>query len=291
MAITTVPSTRVIVLSAAVLVSLVAAQGHATEAVSIRLNDGSTLTAEVHPRTNDEHLWLRFGSGRAVILRGVPWNRITEATAGDEKIDAAALRQLAAEQAAPDEAAPAAELQPAGEPTYADQARELLGFCPRVAAVDFDARIANWDQDVEFDGLVLRLYPLDANGQVTCVRGTLSVELVAQRRVDFNEVPGGGGQMLSRLGQWSVKVNENEVTENGVAFKLAFQTNHPEFDTTWLTHGLVHIRLVVPGQGVFEDSFDGVRIRPYAPLRDQLELQHRQRFLPTEQTGVSKRSR
>lgn len=289
MAITTVPSKRVILLLTAVLVSLIAVQGHAAEAVSVRLTDGSTITAEVHSRTNEEHLWLRFGSGRAVILRALAWDRIAEATAGAETIDAAALRRLAAEQTEEDESTPAAELQPAGEPSYAEQARHLLGFCPRVATVDFDVRIANWDQDVEFDGLVLRLFPLDTDGHLTCVRGTLNVELVAARRQDFNGVPSARGQLPSRLGQWSVNVNADEVTENGVAFKLPFQTNHPEFDTSWATHGLVHIRLVVPGQGVFEQSFDGVRVRPFAPLRDAMELHNGQRFLPTEQTGIGKR--
>jgi hypothetical protein len=273
----------------AVLVSLVAGRGNAAEAVSVRLTDGSTLSAELHPRTNDEHLWLRFGSGRAVILRAVAWDRIAEATAGEETIDAAALRQLAAEQTEEDESISPAEPQSSGEPSDAERARALLYFYPRVKSVDFDVRIANWDQDVEFDGLVLQLYPLDTDGQLTCVRGTLNVELVAPRLQDFNQAPRARGQVVSRLGQWSVAVQADEVTEKGVTVKLPFRTIHPEFDTTWATHGLVHVRLVVPGQGVFEQSFDGVRVRPYAPLRDAMERHNGQRFLPTEQTGFGKR--
>jgi hypothetical protein len=179
--------------------------------------------------------------------------------------------------------------RPSSEPSYADQARDLLGFRRRVASVDFDAHIANWDRDVEFDGIALRLFPLDTDGQLTPARGTLYVELIASRRQDFNDVPWARGQVPSRLGEWSVAMDADEVTENGIVVKLPFQTNHPEFDTTWAAHGLVHVRLVVPGHGVFEHSFDGVRVRPYAPLRDAMERQRGQRFLPTEQTGVGQR--
>jgi hypothetical protein len=59
----------------------------------------------------------------------------------------------------------------------------------------------------------------------------------------------------------------------------------PEFDLDWIGVGLVHVRLVVPGDGVFEDSLDGLRIRPYAPLRDRLEMNTGRRFLPTEGLG------
>ncbi len=290
MAITTVPSNRVILLVAAVLVWLAAGHALAGEAVTIRLTDGGKLIAEVHPRTNDEHLWLQFGSGRAVILRGVAWDRIAESTIGDEPIDAAALRQMAAEKSVEEGSAPPAAPEPGAEPSYADQARDLLGFSPRVNSVDFDAHIANWDQDVEMDGIVLRLFPLDANGQLSRARGTLNVEIVAARRQRYSDAAAARGQIASRLAQWSVKVSADDVTENGVLVKLPFQTNHPEFDTSWATHGLVHVTFVVPGHGVFEHSFDGVRVRPYAPLRDQLERKGEQRFLPTERTGVSKRA-
>ena len=117
MAITTVPSKRVILLSTAVLVSLAASRGRAAEAVSLFLTDGSTISAEVHPRTNDEHLWLQFGGGRAVILRAVAWNRIARATAGEESIDAASLRQLAAAQTEEDESTSPAEPAPPSEPS------------------------------------------------------------------------------------------------------------------------------------------------------------------------------
>ncbi|HUG68529.1 MAG TPA: hypothetical protein VMM76_12320 [Pirellulaceae bacterium] len=293
MTVATIPTKFAVLLVAAVLVSLSGGACHASEVVSIRLTDGTKMTAELHPRTNDEHLWLRFGSGSAVILRGVAWERILESRISDEPVSAATLRQMAAQVAAQgdkeSESPSALASRPSSEPSYADQARDLLGFRSRVTSVDFDAHIANWDRDVEFDGIVLRLFPLDADGQLTPARGTLYVELIASRGRDFNGVPSARGQVPTRLAEWTVAVDAGEVTENGVVVKLPFQVNHPEFDTTWAAHGLVHVRFVVPGHGVFEHSFDGMRVRPYAPLRDAMERQSGQRFWPTEQTGVGKR--
>ncbi len=262
----------------------------AAEEVTVRLHDGTKMTAELHPRTGVEHLWLKFGEGRTVILRSVAWQRIDGVTIGDTEVTAAKLQSLVSQNTdqfdSPSELpSPAATIA-----TQAQQAHQLLGFTQRVTAVDFDARLANWDRDVEFDGIVVRLFPLDANGQIAHVRGTVHAELVAGRRTDFNDAPHNRGLVPRQLGKWTVQVSQSQATDDGVIVKLPFQANHPEFDTKWATHGLVHVRFVVPGHGVFEHSFDGVRVRPFAPLRDELQRQGRQRFLPTERTGVSKRA-
>jgi hypothetical protein len=260
----------------------------AGEVVSVQLDDGKHLRAQVDERTNADRLWLRFGSGSVVILRSIEWNRITEAQHDGASIDHDTLREFAS--AADSDPAPAPNVFPTqpGGPTYSDRARELLDFGRRVSTVDFDAHLANWDGDVEFDGIALRLLPLDADGRVTKIRGTLNVELFASRKVRFNDAPNSRGHTTQRVGRWTVQVNPQEVSPEGVLVKLPFRTVHPEFDTSWASHGLVHARLVVPGHGVFEHSFDGVRVRPFAPLRDQRERQGEPRFLPTERTGINR---
>ena len=60
---------------------------------------------------------------------------------------------------------------------------------------------------------------------------------------------------------------------------------HPEFDENWLSMGLVHVKFTSPGHGVFEDSRDAIRIRPFAPNRDYLDMHTGRRFLPTEGVG------
>lgn len=260
-----------------------------SEQVSIRLNDGMKLTAELHPRTNSEHLWLRFADSGIVILRSIAWQRIDEAKIGEQVVTATMLQQLAKGDGSTVDAPPAPPSPTGNYASQAEQAHALLGFSRRLNAVDFDARLANWDRDVEFDGIVLRLFPLDSNGNLAKVRGTLHAQLVAGRRTDFNDAPSNRGLVPQQLAKWTIAVSPEQVTEDGTIIKLPFQANHPEFDTKWATHGLVHVRFVVPGHGVFEHSFDGVRVRPFAPLRDALERQGAQRFLPTEATSVNKR--
>ncbi len=262
----------------------------AGERVTVRLNDGKKMIAELHPRTNSQHLWLKFGDGGTVILRSVAWQRIEKVTIDEQEISAAALQRLASQDVSTADAPNGQQTSTLTAASQAEQARELLGFAPRVNAVDFDARLANWDRDVEFDGIVIRLFPLDANGQVTHVRGTLHAELVAGRRTDFNDAPRSRGLVPQQLGKWTVQVSQSQVTDDGAIIKLPFQANHPEFDTKWAAHGLVHVRFVIPGHGVFEHSFDGVRVRPFAPLRDEMQRQGMQRFLPNERTSVSKRA-
>jgi hypothetical protein len=72
--------------------------------------------------------------------------------------------------------------------------------------------------------------------------------------------------------------------------KLPFQATHPEFDTDWFASGLVRIRFVVPGEGTFEESLDGIRTRPFSPLRDAMQRETGRRFLPSERTGRGQRS-
>ena len=76
---------------------------------------------------------------------------------------------------------------------------------------------------------------------------------------------------------------------SGIVLKLPFQATHPEFDSDVWSHGFVHLRLVVPGQGVFEDSVDGVRIRQFAPIRDWMQLSTGHRHFANERTGRPKR--
>ena len=260
----------------------------AGEVVSVRLESGKRLTAQIDPRTDDDRLWLRFGTGSTIIRRAINWQEVAEAAHDGESIGQEELQALSATASDETARAKATPRQPVGK-SDADRARELLALAKPVASIDFEANIANWDGDVNMDGIALRLFPVDSSGRLTNVRGTLEAELVAERRVAFDEARSGRGHQPRRLARWTVALKPGDVTEDGVLVKLPFQAAHPEFDTTWAAHGLMHVRLIVPGQGVFEHSFDGLRTRPYAPLRDSMERDTGRRFLPSERTSVGKR--
>jgi hypothetical protein len=155
-----------------------------------------------------------------------------------------------------------------------------LPEAPRVCWLAIEASVANWDANVEADGLVVRVYPRDATGALVPVRGTLEVELIG-RWTGVAKLP----QPFERIGHWAQQVRLEDFGPNGAVYRLRFQGVHPEFDLTVASRGAVHARLSVPGEGTFEATASTVRVRPYSAVRDQLQQINAQRFFPQETTG------
>jgi hypothetical protein len=285
----------------------------------VRLESGRQFTGEISPRTNDERLWLVQRVGSASLARPITWNNITAAHYREQWLtgpelqqhlrgDAATIqsasshRQAGAEDQEQNpfaddptenstEELPLPDDQPAQSPvTIRSRAQWLAMTTPPVASVRFDAHLANWDADVEADGLVVQIVPVDSHGQVVAVRGSLQVELFGVRRIAFQDAPTKRGRSFDRLGLWTQLLVPEMIHSDGGWFKLPFQAAQPEFDPAIGYSGLVHVKLIVPGAGVFEDSLDGVRLRPFAPLRDSMQQNNGQRFFPTETTGLGKRA-
>jgi hypothetical protein len=156
-----------------------------------------------------------------------------------------------------------------------------------VTHVAFDAGLANWDGDVESDGLLVEVAPLDAGGALAVVSGTVEVELFMPQRRTLDLAPLSGGDTLELVERWTRAISPADFGPGGVRLNLPFGAINPELRPEWAAshYGLVHVRLAAPGQGVFEASRDGVRAQSWAPNRDRLEMQTGGRFLPTERLG------
>ncbi len=289
-----------------VLVAVLAFAGTAADAgdhLTVETVGGQRVTAEVDSRTDKDQLWLRFGNESITLLRGVAWGDIVAAQhdGDDVPLDklydlATALKSDASNPAArqhqielnsplfPDRQAADADADDLG-PSHAERARAALGAARRITSIQIDAYVANWDSDVEADGLILHVLPLADHSKPTKASGTMTVELVTLQRRGFAEATRGRGSDASVIGRWSKRVWAEDIGRDGAAFRLPFQSVHPEFDTHVGPYGLVHVRFSAPGHGTFDSSIDAVRIRPFAPLRDELERAGRGRFLPTEATG------
>ncbi len=284
-------------------VSAAAATARADQTMTVELASGRTFSGAVDVRTDDERLWLRFGSHTTTLLRPIAWNRIDRAKyngqwmTADElrpmaeslKSTAASSNSLATEtRAAPvfpeTDELPRTHVHSVDVP-YARQAKAALGAVQLVKSVQFDAYLANWDADVEADGLIVSVYPLDAAGMLTPVNGVMEVELTARRRRSFQHLPVDGRLSTVQVARWSKPLWAEDAGPTGLVAKLPFQALHPEFDVDVGSYGFVHVRLTVPGHGAFEHSEDAIRIRPFAPLRDELQRAGHTRFLPTELTG------
>ncbi len=267
-----------------------------TPLIRVELANGRAFTAAVDARTTDDRLWLRFDRQTAVLFRPVAWDDVSSAEYDGQTYSADELRQLVpqicsqrkptfAESVAPptpEAVAAAAD----GEKSYAEMAQDALGAAPRIQSLAIDAYLANWDADVEVDGIALSLAAIDCFGAPAAVNGTLNVELFAERRSRLNPPPLQQREDLQRFGAWTKVLLAEYGGEQ--FFLLPFQAVAPDFDAAISNYGLLHVTLAVPGQGVFEASVSDLRIRPISRDRDRLQDTFSRRFLRTEATGLSK---
>ncbi|HTN75879.1 MAG TPA: hypothetical protein VL096_11555 [Pirellulaceae bacterium] len=269
------------------------------EPVTVSLESGRAFTGEVDPKTNAQKLWLRFGAANSQILRPIDWDRVAKATQGEKTLtndDLQALAKAAADAAPPMEIVPPLAFhgvfaEPSKESLMEKAERAAIAALPPMRSLTADALIANWDSDVENDGVVVQLYPLDRNREVVPVSGTLEVELFAPELRRSSDAVHARGVSMQRIGRWTQAVNVDEFSNRGLSVELPFQGVHPEFSDRTLPYGIVHVRLLVPGQGTFDTTLDYVRIRPWSPLRDGMWRNEGRRFLSTERTGRGKSPR
>lgn len=246
--------------------------------LTVRLASGRDFTAHVDART-EEKLWLRFSSGGGNILRPIAWDRIVSAKLDGKDVDLPELRGICARVKS---GAPAKEILPAAV-GVAEAPLPLAA--PAVASIRIDAWLANWDADVETDGICVQLQPLDENGELIAVNGTGEIELYAARQRKYHEAPQSGGWMTELVERWTERVDAPQIGPSGLLWRLPFNAVHPEFSSGVDDWGLVHVRLVVPGSGVFEQSLDGVRLRNWSPVRSGTFRPDGRRFFSTERTG------
>jgi hypothetical protein len=285
---------------------LVAPSAAVEVTVTVTVSAGRTFTGEIDPGSDAERLRLRFGTGATVITRPIAWRAIVAASSAGEPITLARLQELAANVQA-DAARPAivrpAPSKPKPSPGDAPQAAtpavgglrlwRVPGAdgAPLVAAadirsIDIDVRLANWDADVEADGLLLTIAAIDAFGNVAPVDGTLEVELIGEALPPYTR-----GDAFPVLGRWSRVVQADDPASRGGYHReqLAFQAMDPAYQLDAPRYALVNARLVVPGQGTFEASLDGLSLRGFTPVRDRLEAASGARLLPSEKAGRGKR--
>ncbi|MBX3411286.1 MAG: hypothetical protein KF708_01110 [Pirellulales bacterium] len=276
---------------AALLVALAARSASANDSIGVELQSGRHFTAEVDARTDRDQLWLSFGKANASLARPVDWDRVVRVTDATRSYTADEFLPIALERAAAQAEAErearrdataavtsrAADVVPA---TYVASAEKQPVLPPQVAHLQVDAFVANWDGDVEPDGVMVYVTPVDRWGNYVPVHGNLVVELFGERPKTRPE-----GEKYPRLGRWSRRLTPDDFGPRGAVVQLKFQAIHPEFDPRITSYGLLHARLNVPGSGTFETSVSMLRIRPYSAYRDSLQMHRGKRYLPVERLG------
>lgn len=247
--------------------------------IRAQTKDGRISTGEVDAETDDNLLWLRSTAPSIVVKCGIRWSMISKVSHADRQLSAAEFRPIAEKLKS---AVPADIFSPkatgrVGTPEVASNRGKKVSS-RRVRSIRIEAVAANWDADVELDGLELRVIPVTADGGVLSVEGMLSVQLIGQNY-------GRHGPAYPKIGRWNRRVRIADYDDfRGALYRLPFQTVNPEFDLNFGWSGVVHARLSVSGHGNFEASRD-VRVRTASSLRDQLQLRTQRRFFPSERTS------
>jgi hypothetical protein len=256
--------------------------------VELSVAGGRQYHGVIDPSSNQDKLVLRTGRNGITLLRPIAWDRIVAAKLDGDSIDPPKLKEMVGSGlTVPDSGRKRIELRDAGKVAEASQKAAVSSPPQQIVSVSFDAFVANWDQDVEMDGLVVELAAVDAKEFLAACEGTVEIELFAPQRRVFHHAPRSGGDTLELVERWSRSIAAQDFGKSNVRLRLPFGTIHPELDADWLasSYGLVHVRVAIPGHGVFDASQDGVRIRPWAPNRDNLEMNAGRRFVPTEGLG------
>jgi hypothetical protein len=258
--------------------------------VTVHVASGRQFFGQVDPRTDETSLVLRIGKPQLHVRRPIVWNQITAVVVEGKELSAAEFRkriaspewQSTGEIASGKDAAEPVEIASIRRVNVWEPEVPTERLVPAVAALHIDAYVANWDYDVELDGLVVHVYPLDNWGQTVPAFGTLQVDLIGNGPTNLVS-----GNPFPLLGQWSQIVRPHDVGPAGAVFRFPFTWVHPDFSRKWTvgSFGMVHARLAVGGQGVYEDTADFTRIRPYSPIRDRMQQLRDRRFSPLELTS------
>jgi len=256
--------------------------------VTVHVESGRQFSGYVDAATG-EKLVLRSEAVATAIWRTIDWRQVRFARFGTKRLSASQLQARAAELSSSHQRrsyrSPTSTADQA-EGTFAEQASAGLAAKRRATSIRISAATGNWDGDVEQDGLVVEVHPLDRFGELTDVGGTVTVDLIGQRPASSrSRYTYYRGHPFPRLGRWTRKVEASEIGVNGYVLRLPLQAIDPQVNTDIGAYGIVHVRMAVPGHGVFEASTDFTRLRPFSPIRDDLEHLSGRRYFAGERRG------
>lgn len=256
--------------------------------VTVHVQSGRTFIGEVDPKSDNVTLWMRFESvGRIKVLRPIKWTRVTRIESERREVDAEQVRSDLAEWATQSTLVPnwnsSSSLgTSADQPqTMSGRARRALGMQARPVSIVAAARLAQWDSDVPIDGIEVVVTPLDDQGNPIDVSGTVSLEFVVPKAVDREQAPRQHGVRFTTVARSSHLVSSSDYGGDGVVLRLRFRGGS-QFDRSYYSHGIVHVRMTIPGHGVFRTSVEDMPTRSFSRIRDLSERVDGRRYLPQE---------
>lgn len=265
---------------ACVAAALLSPQTYAAEPVRALLADGRVVVGVVDSRTDAERLWLRAELPEAQLSSGFEWGQVAEVTRQGAVLSQAETQTLATRKTAL--VMPDAELPPPLPEFRLDAAQHPFNAplpTDKVGWIEIHAELGRWDAFVPSSGLLVTVSVFDERGAPAAVLGDIELTLLgdAARGGTYSRHP-----ELQELTRAHHLVRPAEFANGRATYRLPFDRLHPDFDLGVSRYALVHARLGVNGQGVFEASDSFVRLRSFSPARDGLQHQSRQRLFRVE---------
>ena len=266
------------------LLTFIRSSSAAEDVVRIHLDNGRTVAGQVHQATNARQLWLLRQAACVDLVSEIDWQRVTGGEVAGESLTRQELRVWAGKHAVTGRKV--LELAETAPPTV-----EMLPAAPhaKVQTLVIQAHVAQWDGDPQSDGIRVHLAPLDAAGQLVPIDGQVMLTLVAERKLLQGGQSYVGPPTFHELARQSFMVHRADFAGGPAIYDLPFAKIHPDFDPNLASESLVHARLGVPGQGVFEASDAQVQLKECSVFRDQLQYYTPGRYLPLEAGGQDRR--
>lgn len=252
------------------------------EQLTVHLADGRVVTGSVDAKTDAEYLWLRRSAEQFDLVSGYRWELVLEGRTEERTLDHAQLQAWTASRKLPGRKFAEIAAKPGGEIQMVSATVPAAPPLPPVKTLVVDAELAQWDKDAQTDGLRIMVCPLDAYGNIVPVEGHIEFTLVVQRE---RVRPGKGYAGEPRFvegDRLTFPVRREHFSAGPAFYELPFDRWHPDYQVTLANQGLLHARLSVPGQGVFEASDAQMCLRELSRFREQLQYYTPGRYLPVE---------
>lgn len=257
--------------------------------------DGVVHRGAPSPTSDDQALRLSQSRPGMTITRAVAWDQIARVEVAGQMLSADEARSivLRATSELPPQRRRPASVPPVEAPESDSGSRRpsRIGGAHRdelreepIAWIAVEAVAAQWDSDVEFDGIRLSITAYDRSGRARAVDGTLQAELWGEDVGTPHRA-----ERFGKIASWQQRVRAADFRPETAVLRLPFQAVHPEFERSLRPYGTLHVRLSVPGQGTFESSIDMIRLRPYSAARDRLQMATGRRFFDGETTDDGRR--
>ncbi len=260
---------KVVSFALTVLVAIAApVSALADDLIVVWLNDGRMLVGGVDPRTDNERLWLQTTGTSFVVSTSADWDNINAVNANGERMSpdtfAKRVDEFSTDAPAPPVATNTNNVT-SNVTTHVPRPLLRRNEATRVASLEVEGRVANWDRDAETDGIEIRVIPRNAFGEAIAASGQITATLIAR-----NQLPTHDPNAFPQLGRWSLNADTSDFGSHGAVYRLPFRGKHPDREFSLEPHGLVEVSFYAHGYGRFTSDVP-VYLYKFNPVRRDMQ--------------------